>query len=538
MSLLGRLFPRLAPRPDGARRGAGRGPSASYLRGGNSPFLFNWRPVLRDSQEDVRVAWVAAASRAIDAIQNSGWLAGGVDIATAMTVGVGLRLNAQPDADALGVSRDEAQALARRIERRFYLYASRPEECDISGRMALGQLAAQAYRSWIATGEVVGTIRHLRTADSTSATKLQLIPSHRLSQETRAPDMIQGVRFDTGTGRPRSYRFRLRLDGMSDEDVMVLARDSAGRPQVVHVFDGAIGQVRGITPLAPALQVVRQYDQLSNATLTAALIQAIFAATLKSDAPSAEAFDALRDMAEKLPPDPESGLPPSPFEVAEGMRADWYAETKIDLGEFGKITHLPTGDELEFHGSEHPNSTYEAFAKFLLREIARCLGVTVEQLTGDYSGATYSSVRMATEEIWKIVEYRREHIIGRLYQMLYEAWLEEEIESGRIAFPGGLAGFWRNRAAATLATWRGPVKPTADDKKTAQAWEILLKNGVVTEEMVCAAYGIDWEDKNEQLAREARSRRDNDLPPAPSASIGHNGGPALDDPEDETEDAA
>jgi lambda family phage portal protein len=310
-------------------------------------------------------------------------------------------------------------------------------------------------------------------------------------------NIVQGVRLDA-TGFPIGYRFRMAIAGMESE-VEVRARDGYGRPQVVHVFDGAPGQVRGITPLAPALLVVRQFDQLANATLTAALVQAIFAATIESAAPTDQVLNALRD-------DDEQGVGAPSMSGLLTAKADWYESTKIDLGNAGKISHLFPGENLKMNRSEHPNSTYEAFAKFLLREIARCIGITFEQLTGDYSGATYSSVRMATSEVWQIVQYRRKNICGRFLQPIFEAWLEEEIEAARVPFPGGLPAFVQYRAAAARCDWRGPAKPQADDLKTAKAHETWSKLGVLPMEVICAELGLDWEDTLEQLAREKAAR--------------------------------
>jgi len=511
-------------------------PRASYLRDGSSAILNPWRPALRDASDDVRAAWVRAASMAIDALHNSGWLAGGINQAVAMTVGVGLRLNLKPDIDALGWDAKTASAWSRTVERRFERYAKR--ECDITGRASLGKLAAQGLRSYFGAGETLALVRHRREPDSVSATKLQLVPAHRLVQaDDLMANMVQGVRLDPATGRPVAYRIRFRQSTGVEEDVDIRARDGAGRPQVVHLFDGEISQVRGIAPLAPVMKVLRQFDQLADATLTAALIQTIIAATIKSSFPSEQVMGALQEQAEQQAA--KAGVESAgPLAAFLDQKADWYDATKIDLGRHGKIAHLFLGEELDFNRSEHPNDNYEAFAKWLLREIARCLGITFEQLTTDYNGATYSSVRMATEEVWKIVEFRREHLVAPLYQAVFEAWLEDEIEAGRIPFPGGIGMYLIHRAAATVADWRGPVKPTADDLKTARAWTTLLDAGVVTEEMVCAIYGLDWEDVHEQLAREKASRARLGLPPrAAPPDAGAAPPEPPEDPEDEREAA-
>lgn len=480
---------------------------AQYFRGpasGGAAALFAWRPALRDAREDVMSAYVEAAARAIDTLHNSGWISGAVDQAVASTIGVALRLQARPDRTILGWSDDEAEEWTNTVERRWILWSENPLECDAGGKFTIGQLTAQVLRSWFAYGEAVALLPAIQRSVSLTRTKVQLVPPHRLVQDTDDfLRMYQGVRIDD-FGFPLAYRLKRDNQRFSWETVDIAARDGAGRPQVVHIFEGAPGQVRGITPLAPVLRIVRQFDQLADATLTAALVQALFAATIESEAPTEQMLQALQD--------PEEQGTTGDILDLFGAKKAWYQETKIDLGLVGRIAHLFPGESLKFNRSEHPNDTYEAFAKFLLREIARCLGLTFETLTGDYTGATYSSVRMATAENWPIILSRRNNICGRFLQHVYEAWLEEEIEAGRIPFPGGYMGFLANRQAAVSADWRGPAKPQADDLKSAKAHEVYKKLGVMTDEMICADLGVDWEDVYEQRAREKAKREKLDLP--------------------------
>ena len=115
--------------------------------------MSGWRPALRPIQDDVRSGWRDAAARTQDLIQNVGWIAGALQQVVANTVGNGLRLNAQPDFEALGISEIEASALARQIERRWRSWAARPYECDIEGRRNFGQLQAAALMNYFAFGE-------------------------------------------------------------------------------------------------------------------------------------------------------------------------------------------------------------------------------------------------------------------------------------------------------------------------------------------------------------------------------------------------
>jgi lambda family phage portal protein len=410
---------------------------------------------------------------------------------------------------------DEAQAWARQVERRWESYASRPIDCDLSGRAPMGKLAAQALRSQFCFGEIVATLPFLKRelAGGVYGTKVNVISPTRLLRHLEVPRIFEGVTREPDTGFPLAYRISTPLDFSTGEFKWrdVPARDGFGRPQCLHIFDGFSGQVRGIPPITPALRVVRQFDQLADATLMQALIQAIFAATVTSPAPTDQVLQAFQDVAEQQTGSGQSAYT-SPLEALIDVTAAFYEGTQIDLGSHGKIAHLAPGDKLEFHGNKTPNEFYEAFTRFLLREIARCLGLTFEELTGDYTNATYSSVRMATSVTWAIVLYRRAHISSPLYQGVYDCWLEEEIENGWVSFPGGIDGFIANRGAATRAHWAGPAKPQADDLKFAKAIDTLYRLGVVSHEWICAEMGNDWEDVYEALAREKALREKLDLP--------------------------
>ncbi|ACI92709.1 putative phage portal protein, lambda [Afipia carboxidovorans OM5] len=133
-------------------------------------------------------------------------------------------------------------------------------------------------------------------------------------------------------------------------------------------------------------------------------------------------------------------------------------------------------------------------------------------MTGDYTGATYSSVRMATSENWPIILRRRANICGRFLQMIYEAWLEEEIDSGLIPFDGGLMGFIANKPAAVIANWRGPAKPQADDLKTAKAHEVYKNLRLMSDERIADDLGYDIGDEYERMAREAALRKQYGIP--------------------------
>lgn len=488
-----------APRP---------APGAAFMRGEAMPLFFRWHPALREANDDVKSAWRLATARTIDAVQNNGWLAGLLGHSMAAVVGpTGLRLNAKPNAAALGWTQPDANAWARKVETRFSLWAESPRACDAGGRFDLAQLQSIAYRHWLMTGETLATLPFFKRPGSAFGTKIRVLPAWRLSDRSDATvNLVQGVRLD-GHGAPRAYRIKRKTPWGGEEEIEIGATDAAGRPLVVHLFDGEPDQARGISPLTPILKVTRQFDQLADATLTAALIQAVFAAMFKSGASTNEVMEALSG---------ETTMGDASLNTLLAAKAKWYEDTDVNLGVHGKILHGFPGDEMQFFRSEHPNDTYEPFAKFLLREVSRAGGVTFEDLTGDYAGATFSSVKMSIAAIWPQVVYRRKIVPARLCQAAYEAWLEEDIEAGGTPFPGGVAGFLANRDAACQSTWRGPTRPEADELKAAKAAETWQKVGV-PDRVIFDAQGLDVDDVYEERQREKARRAELGIEIAASA---------------------
>ena len=477
---------------------------AGYFRENRSQFLKTWRPALRETSDDIGQAWYDSAARAVESLQNSGFIAGVADVCTAQIVGSGLNVAVRPDFEALGWTEEFARNWSGRVESRWYSYSSNPQECDAAGRMTHGQMQQAVIRSWLAFGETFALLPMFRRPSGSTLSKIALLPPSRLVMESDGQNLVQGVRVDRW-GAPLAYKVRVKdTDLMSWRDVEYRAFDRDGRYLVAHIFDPLTCAPRGISPLAPVIKVLRQVDQYADATLTSAMIQTIFAATVKTGLMGDAAFAGLRTADDQKEVVDLDGF-------AEA-KIDWYENAKIDLFQHGRIGHLMPGDELEFHASQQSSQNYDGFMAWLIREIARCAGVTYESATGDYRGATYSSVRMATAEQWNIVLQRRSNIAVPFCQITYQNWLEEEIGSGRIEFPGGLDAFYANRVAATGALWTGPARPQADDLKTARAHEVLHKLGVTTWQQICADYGLDWREVADQRAAEKEYALSKGLP--------------------------
>lgn len=482
---------------------------ASYMRGGRGVTFNGWRPALREAQDEISEAWTDAAARAIDAIQNSGWLSGAIEQAISNTVGEGLRLKAQPENSLFGMDDKSARDWALMVERRFGMWADKAQECDIEGRRSFGQMQATAFASWIATGEILAELPWRKRSWNTYGTKVRLLPPQRLSRKTDYSKRLKNGVFEDIDGMPVGYLTCYADPMLGTIEKYVAARDPYGRARMMHIFNGPPGTARGISPMTPALQVAKQFDQLSDATLTAAILKTIFAATIKGDAPTEEVLQGL------LTPEEQTRIYKdgvSPLDIYMDALGGFYEGSTINLGINGRLSHLFPGQELELHSVQGPGEDYKTYSSHLLRELARCLGLTFEAATGDYTGATYSSTRMATGEIFEVTKVRRKNVVAPFCQAGYEAWLEEEIEAERIPFPGGLPNFLLNRSAASRAAWRGTPKLQADDLNIAKSHEIWSRMGVVSDDAIANDLGHDIEDVYAARAREMELRKHYKLP--------------------------
>jgi hypothetical protein len=189
------------------------------------------------------------------------------------------------------------------------------------------------------------------------------------------------------------------------------------------------GQVRGISPLTPALQVARQFDQLSDATLTAAILQTVFAASITSEEPTEEVLNGL------LTPQEQARLAAtgvSPWDAYIQAQSGWYDTATINLGINGRIAHLFPGQKLELHRA-HPHSDYCDFAAHLPRR------------RGAWASLRKRHRRLHQRDLpacaWRPARSSRSRYTAApchraLCNAVYEAWLEEEIARGGIPSRG------------------------------------------------------------------------------------------------------
>ena len=438
---------------------------------------------------------------------------------TTHSVGNGLTLSSKIDADAIGVTPEEARAVSSKIEKAWRAWAGSALDADLSGRHDLHALASAAYQSYLRTGEVVAVIEWKRVKGSRTRTKVQLLDSRQLDQTRtlageNGTSTINGVTFDSDGRVVAYYLIPIVLGKLTttNASTAVAARTTWGRQKVIHLFEIlAAGQVRGLSPLVSALTPAQERGTLAEFTLASALVQTQFAVTIQSDLPSSSAMNGLKTGNDGVfEGSPSTGFDP----VADRM--EFYEATKVDASP-GVINHLAPSDKLVMHRAETPNSTYESFDNSLNRSAAKAGGSSYEDISGDYSKTSFSASRLALETPHRINLKRRAQITAKFYASIFRAWLEEAIETGIIDLPKHALPFYMATDAYCNATWLGSGRITPDPLKAAQAVVLELESGLTTLTDALAERGLDLEEVIATRKAETQMLKDAGLPIASSA---------------------
>jgi lambda family phage portal protein len=242
------------------------------------------------------------------------------------------------------------------------------------------------------------------------------------------------------------------------------------------------GQVRGVPSLTPVLVQLYELDQFSDAELVRKKLAAMFCAFQET---------------------------PNPDQDILGAGSVGTATDGVELGslEPGTLQLLPPGHSIRFAEPADVGGSYRDFMSQQLRTIAAGVGITYEQLTGDYSQVTYSSARAA------MIEFRRQMtrtqnqvVIHQFCRPIWNRWFEAAVMSGRIKLPSGMSV-----REGSKARWVTPGWGQVDPQKTINAQVSAIKAGIMSRDQAIAEQGIDPEELDAEIARGNERQKEHGL---------------------------
>lgn len=219
--------------------------------------------------------------------------------------------------------------------------------------------------------------------------------------------------------------------------------DTVAPENVLHWFQpDRPGQLRGMTPLAPALDDLAQLRRFEKAILAGAEFRSSVAGVLESD------------------------LPPDTIDPAVTTQ-DFFDTTEIVRG---MLLTLPSGTKAVFPNEGPPPTGYDVYVQAKLRKIGRAINMPYGKIAGDHSRYNYSSGRMDDAPYWSDRDIERQEMQAKFFDPVFYKFCD----FARFALPAlaAFAGRWWELKHA----WHYDARPSSDPEKDARGDELNLTN--------------------------------------------------------------
>lgn len=260
--------------------------------------------------------------------------------------------------------------------------------------------------------------------------------------------------------------------------------DTIPAADMLHWFERERpGQLRGITPMAPALPIFAQLRRFTSAVLTSAEVAAMLAGVLESQDFTAEAEQRNSVGAEDY------------FDTTELVR--------------GTLLTLPPGTKASQFKPEQPTTNYDMFVNAKLKECGRALDMPFGKISGDYSMFNFSSGKLEDAGYWTARDIERTALEAHVFNPLLYRWCD----FARFALPA-LAAF-QGRWWQLRHRWQYDARPVIDGVKDATADELNLTNAADTLSDIAAREGMTEDELLDARAETMRKFADRNLPYPP-----------------------
>jgi lambda family phage portal protein len=426
-----------------------------YDAASNSRRTSGWRRAGGDANAAVGPKLGSVRDRARDLVRNNGYAESAIQTIVDHVVGTGIVANVAPSHGEL-VASDLGRTLGRqkRIHRRAWARAASSaaegawrqwagsEACDAEGRNDFAGIQKLVQRALVQDGEALIRRRIRKPEDGLPIPiQLQVLEGDYLdssrTERLKEGRIVNGVEYDDSGRRVAYWLFR-EHPGTSGLLGSVPASERVPADDVIHIFrQDRPGQVRGMSWFAPVLLRFRDFDEFADATLMKQKIAACLAVVMTDPGGENLALGTT---------------------TTEDPTTDRLSPGAI-LSRNGSVEVVQPPSVRE----------YPDYVRTTLREIATGLGVSYEDLTGDYTGMPFSAARMSRSRHWARVE----------------DW------QWRILIPQLCAPVWRwAMQAAVLASattgvtvvpdveWTAPPMPFVDAGAEALAEQRLIRSGL------------------------------------------------------------
>ena len=166
----------------------------------------------------------------------------------------------------------------------------------------------------------------------------------------------------------------------------------------------------------------------------------------------------------------------------------------------GVYKTLPFGTEPAWQKTDPPSGV-ESFGVQVTGEIGAGIGSPSGIMRADTSQYNYSSFRGELQNYWTFIAEVQEMIAQHILDVQFDQWFE-----CRASFDETFQSIfsrYRGRIDRLPREWKYAKPPSVDPLHDVQAYEVMLRMGVISLRMICEALGWDYEDVKADRETEA-----------------------------------
>lgn len=417
-----------------------------------------WNASSLSADSEIAIGGKVLRDRARDLVRSDGYAEGGIESIVNNVVGAGIEVKLKhPDAGAL-----------ERLKRQWKAWAETPF-CDAVGSSPFVALQAIAVASVATDGELLVKRQRLKyaKADGRVPLKIQLLEADYIDTSRTGVvgdnEIVRGIEY-APDGTVAAYWLFERHPG--DISPIRLNFESKRIPasEIIHIYKPKrASQRRGASALAPALLRLRDFAEYEDAQLVRQKIAACFAGFIET-------------------PDGHEG-------VTTEKDSDGLYREKVQPG---MLYRGGPGEKVTF-ATPPPVQNYGEYSRGILRGVAKGIGTTYEELTGDYSMVNFSSGRMGRMSLQRTVERWQWHVmVPQFCQGVFE-WFKE-------------AAALVDPAASQLeADWTPPPLQMIDPGKEIAAQISQVRAGFKSRSQIVRETGYDPVEVTEEIAKDNKS---------------------------------
>jgi lambda family phage portal protein len=425
---------------------------SNRLTGAWSPLNSNVNDIIRMSASNIR-------ARVRQLVRDFPYFTRAVSVISDYTVGSGIMFQSRVKDDEGKLNKKVIQ----QIEDSFNFWA---DQADVGGRMHYYEIMELAKRQDLETGEFI-VVKSFSNRPRYLPFGLQMYESEWLADQIsrRLPDsrgFSQGVEYNKKTGRIIAYHFT-DPDGWGKTTRIPVA-------DVIHGFQTLRpGQLRGVSPFAPAVLVAHDLSDYMDAEIDAAKMASKYLAFVKT---------------------------PSPLERQLGVEVDSDTGHAIDEMENAIIEYLRPGEEIDIATNTRPGTNFPPFVKLILTMVAVTLNIPYELLSGDYAGMNYSTARTVRNDFAHQLRPISTRHIRHFAMPAFKEFMNQAVIHGKLRLPG----YFTDPTRYFVSEWQPPGMESIDPLRESKARVEEIKAGLRSPYEIVKGRGRDLEDVYTEIA--------------------------------------